>query len=625
MKKILSLLLAIVLAMTTVQFVIAAGTPTISVSSATADPGDTVTLKVSLANNPGINTFSLGFNYDTSRLSLTNVAMNSSIGGQFQYTKKAVWLNSSDTTYNGDYLTLTMKVLDNAPAGDASVAVTYNTGDISNYDEDDVDFTLVSGKVTVRSQTPAASGTITVGTATAAPGAEVTVPVAISNNPGINTFSLGFDYDTTRLNLKSVSLNSGLGGQFQYTRKAVWLNSADSTYNGEILSLTFDVLANAAAGDASVAVTYNTGDISNYNEDDVDFSLVSGKVTVRSQTPAASGTITVGTATAAPGTEVTVPVSISNNPGINTFSLGFDYDTTRLNLKSVSLNSGLGGQFQYTRKAVWLNSTDSTYNGEILSLTFDVLAGAAAGDASVAVTYNSGDISNYNEDDIEFMLVSGKITVKDVPVGTGTITVSKVVAKAGDEVSVPITVFNNPGIIGMGLTVDYDAALSLVSVTDGGILGSAMHGSNYSKKPYYLNWANDTATDDYTSNGVIATLTFKVSESAGDGVYSITVSYDNDDFEIFNYEAETVEFSIQNGSIEVKAYKIGDVNDDGKVNAQDRLILSRYIAKWDGYEERIVDMRAADVNCDGKVNAQDRLILSRYIAKWDGYSSYFEA
>lgn len=626
MKKIISILLAVVLAMTTIQFAIAAGTPTITVSSATADPGDTVSLKVSLSNNPGINTFSLGFNYDMTRLSLTGVTLNSSVGGQFQYTKKAVWLNSSDSTYNGDYLTLTMKVLDNAPAGDASVAVTYNAGDISNYNEDDVDFTLVAGKVIVKATTPVSPGTITVGTATADPGTELTIPVSISGNPGINTFSLGFSYDTTRLNLKNVTLNSGLGGQFQYTKKAVWLNSSDSTYNGEILSLTFDVLAGAAAGDASVAVTYNAGDISNYNEDDVDFTLVSGKVTVRSQTPASSGTIAVGTATAAPGAEVTVPVSISNNPGINTFSLGFSYDTTRLNLKNVTLNSGLGGQFQYTKKAVWLNSSDTTYNGEILSLTFDVLENAPAGDANVAVTYNAGDISNYNEDDVDFELVDGKITVADdIPTSGGTIFVAQVVAKAGDEVEVPITISNNPGIIGMGLTVDYDAALSLVNVTDGGLLGSAMHGSNFSKKPYYLNWANDTATEDYISNGVIATLTFKVAEGAGDGVYPITISYDNDDFEIFNYEAETVEFSIQNGSVEIKAYTIGDVNGDGKVNAQDRLILSRYIAKWDGYEERIVDMRAADVNSDGKVNAQDRLILSRYIAKWDGYSSYFEA
>ena len=138
-----------------------------------------------------------------------------------------------------------------------------------------------------------------------------------------------------------------------------------------------------------------------------------------------------------------------------------------------------------------------------------------------------------------------------------------------------------------------------------------------------MNWANDTADSNFTENGTLATLTFKVADDAPDGIYNIQVSYDNDDFEIFNFDAETVEFELVQGGIEIKAYIIGDINGDGKINAQDRLILSRYIAKWPDQESKIVDMRAADINCDGKVNAQDRLILARYIAKWDGYSEYF--
>ena len=75
---------------------------------------------------------------------------------------------------------------------------------------------------------------------------------------------------------------------------------------------------------------------------------------------------------------------------------------------------------------------------------------------------------------------------------------------------------------------------------------------------------------------------------------------------------------------EVDDIIIGDVNGDGKINTLDRMILARYLAKWDGYEERIADMRAADVNGDGKVNTLDRMILARYLAKWDGYEKYFE-
>ncbi|MBQ6118818.1 MAG: hypothetical protein IJK98_06265, partial [Clostridia bacterium] len=127
----------------------------------------------------------------------------------------------------------------------------------------------------------AADPTITVGSANAAPGETVAIDVSLSNNPGINSFSLGFAYDEALLTLKTVTASPELGGQFTYAKKAVWLNSADSDYNGAILTLTFDTAADAA-GTAEVAVTYEEGDIINYDEDDVSFAVVPGKITFQS-------------------------------------------------------------------------------------------------------------------------------------------------------------------------------------------------------------------------------------------------------------------------------------------------------------------------------------------------------
>ncbi|MBR4743756.1 MAG: S8 family serine peptidase [Oscillospiraceae bacterium] len=68
----------------------------------------------------------------------------------------------------------------------------------------------------------------------------------------------------------------------------------------------------------------------------------------------------------------------------------------------------------------------------------------------------------------------------------------------------------------------------------------------------------------------------------------------------------------------------GDVNGDGSVDATDRMILARYLAGWEGYEEKILSMEAADIDGNGVVEAKDRMILARYLAKWDGYSQYFK-
>ncbi|MBQ2679271.1 MAG: leucine-rich repeat protein [Firmicutes bacterium] len=70
-------------------------------------------------------------------------------------------------------------------------------------------------------------------------------------------------------------------------------------------------------------------------------------------------------------------------------------------------------------------------------------------------------------------------------------------------------------------------------------------------------------------------------------------------------------------------YKNGDINDDGDVTQTDKLILSRYLAKWDGYKNKIKNLDAADINGDGDVTQTDKLILSRYLAKWTGYDKYF--
>ena len=70
---------------------------------------------------------------------------------------------------------------------------------------------------------------------------------------------------------------------------------------------------------------------------------------------------------------------------------------------------------------------------------------------------------------------------------------------------------------------------------------------------------------------------------------------------------------------EEKSLLIGDVNGDGAVNSADRIYLTRYLSKWDGFAS--IDEKSADVNADGKVNAKDRIILSRHIAKWQGYET----
>ena len=60
-KKIISLILAVILIVSVVPVALAATKPTVTVSSCSAKPGETITLSVTIESNPGINTFAFGF------------------------------------------------------------------------------------------------------------------------------------------------------------------------------------------------------------------------------------------------------------------------------------------------------------------------------------------------------------------------------------------------------------------------------------------------------------------------------------------------------------------------------------------------------------------------------------
>ena len=129
-------------------------------------------------------------------------------------------------------------------------------------------------------------------------------------------------------------------------------------------------------------------------------------------------TLTVGTINAHGGETVEIPVTVSNNPGFNAFTFSFLFDETALSLDSVTLNSAVGGQLYFTKRAVWVGSNDYTGNGVILTLRFTV-ADNASGTYEIGISYKQGDVCNYNEEDVNFTLVSGSINVESAAIYQG--------------------------------------------------------------------------------------------------------------------------------------------------------------------------------------------------------------
>ena len=130
------------------------------------------------------------------------------------------------------------------------------------------------------------------------------------------------------------------------------------------------------------------------------------------------------------------------------------------------------------------------------------------------------------------------------------LTVDTKAAKAGETVTVDLTLSDNPGIIAALFELEYDKErLRLIKAEDKGLLRGAVFSQTYEKYPYIMLW-NSSSAKNFTSNGALATLTFKVLDNAisGDGFIKIFYKSDN----VYNAELKNVDIHINNGAISVE-------------------------------------------------------------------------
>ena len=134
--------------------------PTIVVESVKASAGaDTVTVKVSVKNNPGILAMMLTCNYDSSALTLKSATNGDAMQalvmtkpGKLTSPCNFVWdgaeLNAKDVK-DGTVLTLTFEVADNAKKGTYNIGFSYKAGGIIDNDMQSVGVEIVNGSIVV--------------------------------------------------------------------------------------------------------------------------------------------------------------------------------------------------------------------------------------------------------------------------------------------------------------------------------------------------------------------------------------------------------------------------------------------------------------------------------------------
>lgn len=198
---------------------------------------------------------------------------------------------------------------------------------------------------------------------------------------------------------------------------------------------------------------------------------------------------------------------------------------------------------------------------------------------------------------------------------TAAIAISSLTAYPGDTIRIPVSIRSNPGISAMKLTITYDTELLEYqeAAFDQAFLDAAgaqtcVNAETAGK--VILDWVQGQG--EYSGSGDFAVLTFKVKAVTEDGGAALTITYDPED--IFNKDHENQTFQIENGTVQIKKLRPGDINGDGSVNINDALLLLRYVCELD--QDQVLGN--PDVTGDGKVNNKDVVTLLRFVAKLDG-------
>ena len=187
----------------------------------------------------------------------------------------------------------------------------------------------------------------------------------------------------------------------------VGVENAKRVAAGQLLLLHVGENGNTLYGPGGLTVTadVNNGTITFTTGSFSPFLLVEN-----ADTPAPA-VLQVGQATVIKGREVTIPVTVTGNPGFATMGFQVSYDKTRLELLGCEMAPD-GFELQINKengKAVFVGAADYIEDGTLLNLRFKVLENAEDGLAEITLTVQ--EALNASENEVSFSVTSGGVQV----------------------------------------------------------------------------------------------------------------------------------------------------------------------------------------------------------------------
>ena len=206
------------------------------------------------------------------------------------------------------------------------------------------------------------------------------------------------------------------------------------------------------------------------------------------------------------------------------------------------------------------------------------------------------------------------------PTTSAVVSVGTAEGAKGEKVSLPLSVKDNSGMASLTAVISYDAAVLSITdddITPAGILDGAVDTADSTKVIYQVNTAEAgkvyisfIKSENVTGDGILFNVAFTIKTDAAAGDSEVTLVVD----EMANADAAIYTgYTAENGAVKVgeSTLMYGDVNNDGKVNSEDALMVLQSVVGIVTLDERAA--KVANVNSDNKIDTQDALGILQYI------------
>lgn len=512
----------------------------------TIPAGEQITIPVRIEKNNGLMGCKINVSYNKDNLIPASVTLGEvftggledNITGDAKPGKFCIyWAGSENVTADGILFNLVFNVKKSAK-GDDTIGLSYSQED--TFDENFNDVVLDCHDISLTYTNTIAEDV-------------TTVEIDLHENAPINVGDI-FAADIIVKNVNS-DLTDNLSIEYDH-EKFELVEFAPANNN---TTLEDDVLKiNSLPGGTTAVGTLVFKAISKESAGENQIVLIDGENAIGSRldfevtAPASSNEITVSGSMAELDKDgnFKVNVNFAGNSGIMGYKMRFTYDPSLIRPVSVSksekFNSGdlttnigkTNGEFV----VAWHNTQDVFGDGDAFAIQFKRITEEPT-NTTIATTYSSADTFNENWEDVILNTQDISLTIND---STELFNVyggdedSHVSAKAGESVTIPVNIKDNPGLMGTRLTFDYNADfLTPVSVTSGDVFsgglqdnidGDAVPGS------FNVYWAGSQNVYD---NGILFFITFSVSENAT-GQEEIAISYSQEDTFDENFDDVTL-------------------------------------------------------------------------------------